>query len=49
MQKLLKPIINSVNQSYIQHLYQRLLWLNEYLRLNSRLKRGLIVVGASDP
>jgi len=36
MQKLLKPMINSVNPKYIQHLDQCLLWLSEYLQLNSR-------------
>jgi len=42
IQKLLK--INSVNPikySTFQHLYQYLLWLNEYLQLNSIVKHGL--------
>jgi len=38
-------IINSVNSRYIQQLDQCLLWLSEYLHLNS----NLIVIGVSDP
>jgi len=41
MQKLLKSINNGVNPRCIQHLDQRLLWLSEYLQLNSIVNRRL--------
>jgi len=34
-------MINSVNPKYIQHLDVCLLWLSEYLRLNSRVNHRL--------
>jgi len=40
-EKLLKLMINCVISRYIQHLDQCLLWLSEYLWLNSRVNHGL--------
>jgi len=40
-QKKVKPMINCVNPRYIQHSDQCMVLLSEYLRLNSRVNRGL--------
>jgi len=40
-QKLVKSMINSVNPRFSQLLDQYLQWLDEYMRLNLRINRGL--------